>query len=231
MDDSGVPESVEELHERYDKLIVWAIRRTRCVREHEIDEFRQQVYLRVLERDFLARCRAYYATHPGRFSSSLTVLVRNEVYRRAEKIKSDPMAGAVGFASEYEPVVTSWERLGGPWATQPKTPLVPSHERAVEARDILAQIGRRLTSPKRHTQITDVLDTAVEHGLHSGHLAQVLGTNPSTIRYYLVTIRAEARRLEQSCTATTKFARKSARRGSASRSSSGRETDSPTASV
>jgi DNA-directed RNA polymerase specialized sigma24 family protein len=232
MVDSGVPATVEELHARYDRLILSVIQRTnRSLSEDEIQDFRQTVYLRILKYDFLGKCRAYYATHEGKFATSLWRLVRNVVYQRHEQNRSDPLAYAVGLSDP--PVPASDRVLVRRPPASAGLPSVRSPERAVEARDILAQIGARLASPKRRTQVSDLLGAAVETGLHSGRLARVLGANPSTVRYYLVAVRAEARRLEKPCpsSVTTKSARKSASRGSASKSPSGRRTETPAPSV
>lgn len=217
-----VPESVEELHAQYDRLILSAIQRTnRQLTEEQIEDFRQIVYLRVLKYDFLAKCRAYYATNPGKFITSLYRLVRNVVFQGYRQAEYDPLTQAASIDEPPTAAARHGKRVvpGLLYKTR-------SHEHAIEARDILVQIGRRLASPKRRTQVADLLTAATEHGLHSGQLAHVLNANPSTIRVCLVAVRAEARRLEKPCpsSVTTKSARSSASRVPAGRSSSGKPT-------
>lgn len=201
MSEAGVPTSIEELHDRYDRLITWAIRRSSRVRldPDQLQDFRQQVYLRVMERDYLERCRKYYETHEGNFSTSLFTLVRNVVITRRRRSTRDPLAlRQIPYAGSRSEEVRLELDLLDQHATAP-SPAGP-----VEARNTLDVIAKRLKSRRRRTPIRKILDAAVVHGLHSKTLAAATGADASTVRHYLVAIRAEARRLESPCTAATK---------------------------
>lgn len=211
MVDAGVPGTMEELVERYDRLITWVIHKTNrgALDDDTVQELRQKVYLRIMQVSYLDRCRTYYATHTGKFSSSLSQLVRNVVYGRYDKARTDPMARATSI--EADPYEGHLDLFDVEQSRIHRRLKVDSHERAIEARDALAALGRRLDSPRASIRTPQLLDAAVAHGLHSGTLAKVLGANPSTVRFHIYKVRAEARRLEGSCrTTTTKSASPSA---------------------
>lgn len=215
MSDAGVPNTMEELVERYDRLITWVIRRTNrgTLDEDTVQDLRQKVYLRIMQVDYLGRCRHYYTTHTGKFTNSLAKLVRNVVYGRYEKAKTDPLARAGSLSEQDRPAPR------GRLPPSAKALPVESHERAIEARDVLTALGRRLDSPRSSIRTPQLLDAALTHGLHSGTLAAVLGANASTVRFHIYKVRAEARRLEGSCrTTTTKSASRSTARRPRSRS-------------
>jgi hypothetical protein len=205
MTEAGVPATIQDLYDRYDRLITWTIHRAsyKKLDPERIQDLRQQVYVRIMERDYLSTCRTYYETHTGRFSSSLCTLVRNLVLSARSRQESDPLAHVDDV---YAPHRGS-ERV-------PEDPMeyvlpIPSHEGATEARNLLDVVGRRLDASKRRTSVRKVIETALATGdLHSKRLADATGANASTVRHYLVSIRAEVRRLgDSSCrTAATKSA-------------------------
>lgn len=202
MSEPGVPTSIEDLHARYDRLITWAIRRSSRTRldPDQLQDFRQQVYLRVMERDYLSRCRKYYETHEGNFSTSLFTLVRNVVLTSKKRQHADPLLLAAPFRRSGR--TSDRDLVDNP--LEQALPPVPSAASALEAKNALDVIATRLKSRRRRTPIKSILDAAVVHGLHSKTLAAATGADASTVRHYLVAIRAEARRLESSCTAGTK---------------------------
>lgn len=96
VDEHGVPADMETLVAQYEPFIKWAIHRytRRPLSPPEVEDARQQVYERMLRYDYLSRCREYYATHPGRFTTSLSTLIRNLLTSR---VKADPLAGAISL--------------------------------------------------------------------------------------------------------------------------------------
>jgi DNA-directed RNA polymerase specialized sigma24 family protein len=105
---------MDELVDRYGRLITWAIKLTadsKSVRlsPEDVEDAYQHVLVRVWEQDFLTRCRAYYATHEGRFSTSLkTLTVRatlnflRPVEKERRRFESLDDAGMVGVTHSGE---------------------------------------------------------------------------------------------------------------------------------
>jgi len=197
---ANVPTTVQELVERYDRLILWGIHRTAGVRltEDEVQDIRQQVYVRIIERDFLGRCRVYYATHEGKFSTSLTTFVRNVTLNIRDAEQRDPLRLAAATRAQREDddrVQADLDQLA----------MIDPELRNLETRDFLASIAARLEArpgepPRVPARV--ILQLAIEHGLHSQVLAEHTGVHSSTIRHYLQNIRAVAHslRMESPCT-------------------------------
>jgi DNA-directed RNA polymerase specialized sigma24 family protein len=188
MTDAGVPVDAQDLFERYDRDITQAIKRSsgRRLDEDDVAEFRQQVYLRIMEYRALERSRVYYATHPGHFLGYLRTIVRHVVWKRAERGRADPLYETHSTALPEGEVEAAWAA-------------VRDHGPALEAADLLERASRNLESPRRRTPVRAVLDAARVHGLHSQRLAEVTGGNASAIRHSLVAIRAEIRKLGGPC--------------------------------
>lgn len=190
MNDAGVPESVEELHARYDRLIAWEINRAtrRRLQPEEVDDLRQQVYLRVVNYNFLDRCRVYYASHEGRFSNSLLQLVRNLTNSELSSRTRNPL-----FLSQSAPLP---QREDG---EEPDVlagiPYCDRHEEALLARDALQRLGRRLDRPRQTVRTSAILREALTTGLRSVEIAQSLKTRPGTVRSHLHDVRREAARM------------------------------------
>lgn len=240
MNDAGVPATVEDLYDRYDRLITWAIYRTSCrkLTTDQVQDLRQQVYLQVLERNYLTTCQTFYQTHTGKFSSSLYVLVRNLVIHRFDRQRAD----VLGPAKRQHTAAYSHMKDGRPQSIDRWDDahsifgVSPSPEGPVEARNLLDVIGCRLDRSKRRSSVRALIEAALNAGgdLHSQRLAEAVGANASTVRHYLVSMRAEARRLEDPAwlTDATKSAPKSsARKSTRGRSSSGKRPARPALSA
>lgn len=169
-----VPDSVERLARDYDRLIVWTIRRSAwMLGPQEREDLRQMVYLIILERRFLERCQAYYATASGRFSSALATLVLNVVRDYRRSVRRDRIASAVALTPSH--AVSSGREV----------------ERRLEAVDRLRKMGRALHRPGRSVQVADVVEAALQAGTTcSTTLAAQLGIHDSGVRARLL----EARR-------------------------------------
>lgn len=189
MNQSGVPESVEALVSGYDRLITWEINRVTRGRlqGHEVDDLRQQVYLRVVEKDFLGRCRAYYADTEGRFSTSLVRLVRNVAINQLAANTRNPLQRPLRHAvcTDSGMEVNPLDRLAH----------CDRHEAALLARDTIEYLGAQLDNPQQKVLASAVLRAAIDHGPRSVEIAEELHTRPGTVRFYLHRARKAARTL------------------------------------
>jgi|PlaIllAssembly_1097288.scaffolds.fasta_scaffold03235_5 DNA-directed RNA polymerase specialized sigma24 family protein len=183
----NVPSSVEELVADYDRFVFWSLRKFagRFLDEDELLDLRQMVYVRVIERDFLSRCRAYYEVHEGRFITSLSALVRNVLYSYWKRRRSDPLRNARSIED---------------YRTQPS---LFRFEGRIEAADVIDKLGRRLFSLHRDVQIHEVLAAALAVGDPCPRdIAIHLGMNPSTVRSHMAAARRAARRTDAFSTPT-----------------------------
>lgn len=183
----NVPDSMDELVADYDRFVFWSLRKfsRRSLDEDELLDLRQMVYLRIIERDFLARCRAYYTEHEGRFITSLSALVRNVLYSYWGRRSTDPLHDARSIA-DYQ--------------TRPD---LFRFEGTIEAADLIDKLGRRLFSLHREVQIHEVFAAALAVGDPCPRdIAAHLGMNPSTVRSHMAAARRAARRSDAFSTAT-----------------------------
>ena len=127
-----VPQTMQELVEQYDPLIWWTINRVnpQMAREDR-EDLKQDVYARIIQRDFLTTSAKYYKTRPGKFSTSLVQLVRNlatDNFRhgqwRKRNGKSVPLSLEIDCVDDRLPtLLKDLPRLS-----------IPSHEKLVELR-------------------------------------------------------------------------------------------------
>jgi RNA polymerase sigma factor (sigma-70 family) len=95
---SSVPETFDQLIEQYQPFVLWAIRRVSRgqVRPDDLDDLKQQVYLRCHEKDYLARCRTLIAARgTGQFSTYLYFLVRSVCINQFIKNTRSPLSRSV----------------------------------------------------------------------------------------------------------------------------------------
>lgn len=173
-----VPDTLEDLVSGYDRFILWAIQRftPRVLVEEDIQDLRQMVYLRIVEKDFLGRCRLYYDTHDGRFVTSLSALVRNVLYSFWKRRRTDVLAEA-RHVDDYQTL-----------------PDLFHFEGRIEAADELGKLAASLRSRRRLIPISTVFEAALVVGPSPLDIAEHLGMNPSTVRSHVAAARRVARR-------------------------------------
>lgn len=175
----NVPDTVEELVSDYDRFVFWSLRRFggRVLAEDEVEDLRQMVYIRIIEKDFLSRCRIYYETHEGRFITSLSALVRNVLYNYWDHRRID--------ALHESRCLDDYRTL----------PSLVRFEGRIEAADLIDKLGRRLFSLHREVQISEVFAAALAVGDPCPRdIALHLGMNASTVRSHMAAARRAARR-------------------------------------
>lgn len=179
-----VPQNMQELIDNYDSFISWTIRETGPrMSEEDREDLKQDVYARIIRRDFLTTSAEYYKTHPGKFTSSLHMFVRNltiDAYRRERRR---------GFAVPL-PDSSDFNQVDLPKIT------LRSHGKLVELRRDVELIRGRMNW--RMQQIVDVLEDDPQAS--SKEIAQRLrqqGRNidHAAVRWYLTRIRRMARQI------------------------------------
>jgi DNA-directed RNA polymerase specialized sigma24 family protein len=91
---SPIPDSYDQLVREHSALVRWAVNRIlkpHRFATHDINDVVQDVFVKLLEVDYLSRCRAYASTVGAyRFSNSLAVLARNVAvsYLRAQGVRA-----------------------------------------------------------------------------------------------------------------------------------------------
>lgn len=172
-----VPDTLEDLVSGYDRFILWAIQRftPRVLVEEDIQDLRQMVYLRIVEKDFLGRCRLYYATHDGRFVTSLSALVRNVLYSFWKHRRTDVLMDTRH--------VDDYQTLPDPF----------HFEGSIVAADELDKLAGRLQSRRRVIPISEVFEAALVVGPSPLDIAQHLNMNSSTVRSHMAAARRAVR--------------------------------------
>lgn len=192
--DTTVPTSFDELVARYDRLIVWMVRRTVKGRldEADLDDIKQVVYLRIVRYDYLTRVQRHVAVHGGAFSSSLCRLVQNEASRWARR-QARVTRGMESFDQRTR-------RSEAPVSR----PVIASHASSVEACNFLDVLEQRLREARVGTScaLGDVLRAARHYETLVGAQLQPALQRPdgaapdvTSIRRYVRTIRRVAHAL------------------------------------
>lgn len=106
MADRHVPADFDELISKWDRFITSTIYRVSSghVRPDDLLDLKQSVYLRIVETDYLERCRKLIGERGGSFSTYLFMLVRSVLVNIFDKNSRSPVNCAIGVvsnASEY----------------------------------------------------------------------------------------------------------------------------------
>lgn len=179
---TGVPATVEDLIGRYERYIEGCIRKIGRgrVAQQDMEDYKQEILLRVLEKDCIQKYDASKATFP----TYLFTFVRTIVINRYERQRRDPLVQSVGsdaLMMTFEPLV----------------------DRSFEARqiayDLADRLEERLEEMQQGPRTAQLPRTfrlmRADH--RTGEIAKEIGVTPSCVSDYIKRIKVEAVRLRR----------------------------------
>lgn len=152
MADRHVPASIDELVARWDRFITSTIYRVSGghVRVDDLPDLKQSVYLRVIETDYLARCRALIGERGGSFSTYLFMLTRSVLVNIFAKNTRNPLNTAVGIVEHAPGLDALGEESTGALVLETLNDLVDDRfERQFEAAEWLDRFEQHLKTVRK----------------------------------------------------------------------------------